>query len=170
MSKVLIQIQKQIHVGIGTDIFIGKHKVIIDEAVVCGGITDIKGRINSKPVPQPKEVGWVNGDECEIDMTEGVRRYIFGCKCPNNQNTCIVFTIDGSGHMVMPIERLKKPESPEDKAKRERLEAAYDLYCESLIGEDEDTESFDEFKRFRNRMRQWLRIVDKTNYRCATSS
>ncbi|AUR81538.1 hypothetical protein NVP1007O_72 [Vibrio phage 1.007.O._10N.261.55.F9] len=68
------------------------------------------------------EVEWKNGDECEIEMQEGVRRYLFGCECPNNQQTCIVFTKDGGGHMVMPIERLKKPETPQQRKERERLE------------------------------------------------
>ena len=61
--------------------------------------------------------------------------------------------------------KIRKPKTPEQREERERLEAAYELYCESLIGEDEETESFDEFKAFKNRLRQWLRIVDKTGYR-----
>lgn len=100
-------------------------------------------------IPQPKEVEWVNGDECEIDMTEGVRRYIFGCECPNNQNTCIVFTKDGSGHMVMPIERLKKPESPEEKIERERLEAAKllpDVDIESWFWEIDSVDRSNEYR------------------------
>ncbi|EGR0073146.1 TPA: hypothetical protein NIK62_000111 [Vibrio cholerae] len=60
---------------------------------------------------------------------------------------------------------FRKLESQQQLEVRERIEAAYALYCESLIGEDEETVSFDEFKEFKNRLRQWLRIVDKTGYR-----
>ncbi|EGR2446763.1 TPA: hypothetical protein ACMDTO_000156 [Vibrio cholerae] len=60
---------------------------------------------------------------------------------------------------------FQKPEVPKQREVCERIEAAYALYCESLIGEDEETVSFDEFKEFKNRLRQWLRIVDKTGYR-----
>lgn len=79
-------------------------------------------------IPQPEKVEWVNGDECEIEMQEGVRRYLFGCECPNNQQTCIVFTKDGGGHMVMPIERLSKPETKQQREDRERLENGKALY------------------------------------------
>lgn len=60
---------------------------------------------------------------------------------------------------------FRKLESQQQLEVRERIESAYALYCESLIGEDEETVSFDEFKEFKNRLRQWLRIVDKTGYR-----
>ncbi len=60
---------------------------------------------------------------------------------------------------------FRKLESQQQLEVRERIEAAYALYCESLIGEDEETVSFDEFKEFKNRLRQWLRIVDKTCWR-----
>ncbi len=113
-----------------------------------------------------EKVEWVNGDECEIEMQEGVRRYLFGCECPNNQQTCIVFTKDGGGHMVMPIERLLKPETKQQREDRERLEAAYDLYESAqheidCIGYD----SFELFKKSEVQVKFWLAIVDKTNYR-----
>ncbi|CAH9013994.1 putative lipocalin family protein [Vibrio phage 455E52-1] len=82
-------------------------------------------------------IEWKNGDECEIEMQEGVRRYLFGCECPNNQQTCIVFTKDGGGHMVMPIERLKKPETPQQRKDRERACAIYDMCAEADIFNEE---------------------------------
>ncbi|AUR99229.1 hypothetical protein NVP1263B_69 [Vibrio phage 1.263.B._10N.286.51.B1] len=83
------------------------------------------------------EVEWKSGDECEIEMQEGVRRYLFGCECPNNQQTCIVFTKDGGGHMVMPIERLKKPETPQQREDRERACVIYDMCAEADIFTEE---------------------------------
>lgn len=56
-------------------------------------------------------------------------------------------------------------ETPAEREERERLEAAYDLHCEYLLGEDDEALSFNEFKSFKTKLRQWLRIVDKTGYR-----
>ncbi len=114
-----------------------------------------------------EKVEWANGDECEIDMQEGVRRYLFGCECPNNQQTCIVFTKDGGGHMVMPIERLLKPETKQQREDRERLEAAYDLYThvQSVRGQFScKSDWFSNSEMEETRLR-FLAIVDKTNYR-----
>ncbi|CAL9963323.1 hypothetical protein VPHK165_0089 [Vibrio phage K165] len=113
------------------------------------------------------EVEWKNGDECEIEMQEGVRRYLFGCECPNNQQTCIVFTKDGGGHMVMPFERLKKPETPQQREERERLEAAYDLYCHIAKMSNRSPYSFDQFASDSTTCyrKEYLEIVCKTNYR-----
>lgn len=59
--------------------------------------------------------------------------------------------------------RFRKPETPEQKAERERLEAAYDLYCYA-IEDNLIPVSIDEFKGSKLE-HPWLRVVDKTNYR-----
>jgi len=56
---------------------------------------------------------------------------------------------------------FSKPESPEQKAERERLEAAYDL-CTTVYP---DFSGFDEFKKSTTTVNLWLAIVDKTGYR-----
>jgi hypothetical protein len=55
---------------------------------------------------------------------------------------------------------FSKPESPEQKAERERLEAAYDL-CTTVYP---DFSGFDEFKKATTTVNLWLAIVDKTGY------
>lgn len=66
---------------------------------------------------------------------------------------------------IFTLDELSKPETPAEREERERLEAAYDLHCEYLLGEDDEALSFNEFKSFKTKLRQWLRIVDKTGYR-----
>jgi hypothetical protein len=56
---------------------------------------------------------------------------------------------------------FSKPESPEQKAERERLESAYDL-CTTVYP---DFSGFDEFKKSTTTVNLWLAIVDKTGYR-----
>lgn len=63
-------------------------------------------------------------------------------------------------------DRFRKPETPEQKAERERLEAAYDLYLTRLSISDEYTPyAYDEFLNEKNTKLGFLAIVDKTGYR-----
>lgn len=101
---------------------------------------------------------WKAGDECEIEMDGKRQPYIFGCLFPHDKLMAIVFT--GNSHMTIPSCRLLKPETEDQRNKRERLEAAYDLYCTLNAGH-----SVVEFDRFKGTCRNWLRVVDKTNYR-----
>ncbi|AUR98034.1 hypothetical protein NVP1246O_27 [Vibrio phage 1.246.O._10N.261.54.E10] len=55
---------------------------------------------------------------------------------------------------------FRKPETPQQREDRERLEAAYDLYC---TWRGEKPASFEDFKRCNHD--NWLAIVRKTNYR-----
>jgi hypothetical protein len=62
--------------------------------------------------------------------------------------------------------RFRKPETPEQKAERERLEAAYDLYLTRLsVGENYLPYTYDEFLNEKMTRLGFLAIVDKTNYR-----
>lgn len=57
---------------------------------------------------------------------------------------------------------LTKPESKQQREERERLEAAYDLYCDFTV----QRKSFDWFKDENTILRdKWIAIVDKTGYR-----
>ena len=61
---------------------------------------------------------------------------------------------------------FRKPETPKQREDRERLEAAYDLYCE-WVGDrtGQHAIDFEDWKCEPDYFRKWLRIVDKTNYR-----
>jgi hypothetical protein len=61
---------------------------------------------------------------------------------------------------------FSKPESPQQREGRERLEAAYDLYC-AWVGDRVGYHAidFDKWKVEPDFLNKWLRIVDKTNYR-----
>lgn len=63
------------------------------------------------------------------------------------------------------FEKVEK-ESPQQREERERLEAAYDLYC-VWVGDrvGHHAIDFNEWKIVPDYYKKWLRIVDKTNYR-----
>lgn len=67
----------------------------------------------------------------------------------------------GNGFFATSSNKLSKPETPEQKAARERIESAYDLYV--TCGIQHETISFDKFKK--EPIGVWLYIVDKTGYR-----
>lgn len=124
-----------------------------------------------KPVPQTKEVEWVNGlptvgVECELS------------NCGNSwakaevlfmgTGLCVVNQGYGDQHYHLNSVKFRKPETPEQKLERERLEAAYDLYCEWMLDgniQSDEVRTIEEFVSYKNCLADWLRIVDKTNYR-----
>ncbi|AUR81997.1 hypothetical protein NVP1017O_28 [Vibrio phage 1.017.O._10N.286.55.C11] len=61
--------------------------------------------------------------------------------------------------------KFRKPETPQQREGRERLEAAYDLYC--IMCGIEGYAKFDltDFSKTKKDSAVWLAIVDKTNYR-----
>lgn len=79
------------------------------------------------PIPQTKEVEWVNGELLEfmgepcvfIGMSEGlpVVRY------KNNADNALSGTID----VITAVDMLSKPETEAERVEREELEAAYDF-------------------------------------------
>ena len=60
---------------------------------------------------------------------------------------------------------MRRPESPEDKEERERMESAYDLYCEWCVAMGYPKFSFNEFKNSEKDRAGMLAVVDKTKYR-----
>lgn len=86
-------------------------------------------------------------------------------------NKCKVFAIElgvafisnGQSWTSRPVSEFKfrKPETPEQREDRERLEAGYELY--KTCGIQHETVSFN--KWFDNYKDVWLNIVDKTHYR-----
>ena len=119
-----------------------------------------------EPIPQPKEVEWVNGDIVNTPDGEG----------------CLVAEVfrDGYSYWVVQfkdnfhpfcVTELSKPESPEDKAKRELLETSYDLYRKTQVAINSVAcESFESFCSNKHNVCFWSAIVNETNYRCTTSS
>lgn len=101
------------------------------------------------------EKEWENGDEC---MIRGEKLIYIGesieadIHCVQELGSCLY----RNAHISV----IEKPETPEQKSERERLESAYDLYCE-LNGKHNVVE----FDRFKINCGNWLRVVDKTHYR-----
>ena len=62
--------------------------------------------------------------------------------------------------------KFRKPETPQQREDRERLEAAYDLYLIRCHAVNQPiTYEFHEFKLEPDAKNGWLAVVDKTNYR-----
>lgn len=111
----------------------------------------------------PNSSGWSNGDEC-IYMTHNVVHQFIG-PCPKRE---------GYGYIQAPgfevnfveLSKLSKPESPEQKAERELLEAAYDLYIagQESLGVN-DYQSFQQFISDRVQVRFWLGVAGTAGYR-----
>jgi len=113
--------------------------------------------INNKLISQTKEVEWVNGDKCIFSGEE----YTFGCVSPVcDQGYVVIFDEVGDYHGCY-IGELSKPETKEDREKREELEAAYDLYCYAIDLEN----PFDKFRNFGQLKDIYIKIVRKTGYR-----
>ena len=87
--------------------------------------------IKAKALESPAHE-WVNGDECEIEMYGERESYVFGCLVHGDRSKAIVFT--NNGHMTIPVCRLLKPETPEQKLDRERRDLINDT-CEELFGD-----------------------------------
>ena len=70
-----------------------------------------------KPIPQTKEVEWVNGDTCVYDGSE----YTFVGMTPTfNDLSCIVFDVkNGIEHVC--VRKLSKPETEAERKEREEL-------------------------------------------------
>lgn len=118
-----------------------------------------------KPIPKPEVVEWKNGDECRYN---GIN-WLFCGFHPVNGLAIVANNDEPSYHQVITVdvELLSKPESPEEKEQRERLEAAYDLYCEAQKAVGNLTiVTYEKFASNETvNLIFWLAIVDKTNYR-----
>lgn len=60
---------------------------------------------------------------------------------------------------------FRKPETPEAKEKRERLEAAYDLYCHVQKSNNRPNCDIESLRRMEDESPLYTLVVDKTNYR-----
>ncbi len=82
---------------------------------------------------------------------------------------CVVDQGYGDQHYHLNSVKFRKPESPEEKEQRERLEAAYDLYCHVQSTQNQAAATFELFTKVQGIMtlhrERYLAIVDKTNYR-----
>ncbi|CAM0025702.1 hypothetical protein VPH95E331_0086 [Vibrio phage 95E33-1] len=111
------------------------------------------------------EVEWKNGDEC---LYKDFKYTFIGMTPTFNDFSCLIFDCS-QGIKHIDVRELSKPETPQQREERERLEAAYDLYCyvtrEAL--ERCRTASFSEFNKgmMTSCREEYLVIVDKTNYR-----
>lgn len=86
----------------------------------------------------------------------------------NNSIPVAVFRVETTFGMEVSFagaESFSKPELPEDKLKRDRLESAYELYC--IMCDIEGYAKFDltDFSKTKKDSAVWLAIVDKTKYR-----
>lgn len=60
---------------------------------------------------------------------------------------------------------LRKPETPAEREERERLEAAYDLYCVVADSDGGKPSKFEDWSSLKYAVKSFLAIVDKTGYR-----
>ena len=115
------------------------------------------------------EVEWSNGDSVKYHNKhegEGGLLTFVGIHPTHKDHAVLYGKHLSCGYMSAPLSMLSKPEAPQQREDRERLEAAYDLYEESqhaigCIGYDD----FDFFKKSDIQVKFWLAIVDKANYR-----
>ncbi|AUS02086.1 hypothetical protein NVP2095A_05 [Vibrio phage 2.095.A._10N.286.46.E10] len=116
------------------------------------------------PIPQTKEVEWVNGDACRY-ANEIKHEYIYIGEHPH-----------GDGHYVFSEEKgityiangyLLEPETEAERKEREELEAAYDLYCTVQSKKNETSCLFVWFlePQMEGVREMYLTIVRKTNYK-----
>lgn len=125
----------------------------------------------------PNSLEWKNGDKCVIKNPEGFGVWEEANKYLRSTGTVMAVFTNTNGLKVAAVSHedeicicwmlsmLEKPESPEQKADRERLEAAYDLWLTWCNGCDVDNSvSIDQFATLGS-CAGYLAIVDKTGYR-----
>ena len=117
---------------------------------------------NNSEIPNSSE--WKNGDECVINPKSKSKWFVVGVSPLTKTSTVCV---SNTGELKpFHTDKLKKPETQEQREERERLEAAYDLYCLRCDAIKWSAKySFDEFKEEDDAVNGWLAVVDKTNYR-----
>lgn len=112
--------------------------------------------------PEEKEVEWKSGDKC-IYMSD---EFLFVGMIPTLDDfSCVIFS-DTHGAIRATTADISKPKTKQQREEREKLEAAYDLYC-VWVGDrvGHHAIDFSEWKIIPDYYKKWLRIVDKTNYR-----
>ena len=116
-----------------------------------------------KPIPQTKEVEWVNGDACRY-ANDIEHEYIYIGEHPH-----------GDGHYAFSEEKgityiangyLLEPETEAERKERKEFEAAYDLLCIGNRALNVTAPcTFDEFKLDKPQCDFWLAISRETNYK-----
>lgn len=110
------------------------------------------------PIPQNKEVEWVNGD---FAIYEGSIVMVIAY---HPKHPVIVVETSTEEYINVGICDLSKPETEAERVERERLEAAYDLYLDFYQDYNPCHDTIESFDCSRDKD-LWLRTVDKTNYR-----
>lgn len=106
----------------------------VDHAEVLGFIInkhDITKELtlsDLKPV-----IEWKNGDDIEVRGNH----YKYVGLHPFNENLCICLTNQDSDIQCFSVDEIKKPESPEEKEKRERADAIYNMCADADIFTEE---------------------------------
>ncbi|AUR91255.1 hypothetical protein NVP1158O_28 [Vibrio phage 1.158.O._10N.261.45.E12] len=108
------------------------------------------------------DVEWNNGD---FAIYEGSVVMVIAY---HPKHPVIVVETSTEEYINVGICELSSPETPQQREERERLEAAYDLFAEwQLDGQTpiDTIRGFESFSKDKATVSDWLRVVDKTNYR-----
>lgn len=115
------------------------------------------------PIPQTKEVEWVNGDDVEAYG----RLYKYVGLDPFNDNLCICLANQDDDPQCFSIEVLSKPETEAERVERERLENGKALHSQAS-----KTEVATEFGTFRlwemegkETRDHYCQLAERINYR-----
>ncbi len=108
------------------------------------------------------EVEWKNGDECLYMNSSEMHKFI-GVD-PTRNDFCYIKASCAAVNWVE-VAKLSKPETPQQREDRERLEAAYDLYSIDFKNSGHESFNYNQFIKDDYMRNFWIAIVDKTNYR-----
>lgn len=125
----------------------------------------IESLANNSEFPNSSE--WKNGEACQY-WHWGGREWRDSVYVTYDNGFHVVRDTEDDGYTGVLDAAVRKQESPEAKEERERLEAAYDLYC--LWGNTETIDATLLSMRAFNELplsKKWLAIADKTGYRKA---
>lgn len=121
-------------------------------------------RIDFDTIAQADSEEWKNGDSCIFNDIECV---FIGISA-SHPSVAIVEYLKGfiSVNDRVYVEELRKPEAPQQREERERLEAAFEVYLAfwSASKSTVITMNMSEFKECTD-LHYWLAVVDKTGYR-----
>ena len=161
--------------------------IAVDPFGKCWGlIEDEEIKVGAKPIPQTKEVEWVNGlppvgvecvfvgihnnYHCNVSIyhSDGNKIMFLGRVDGFPKESTIENFKDGIDLMVFYCRDGDKPfiplESEAERKEREELEASYDLYCDFYQDHNPLHKTIESFECSRDKD-LWLRTVRKTNYK-----
>lgn len=108
----------------------------------------------------PNQVEWKNGDDVVFGKDNRKGIYI---ACDTYNVGHVVYS--RGDYFYVRGGDFRKPETAEQREERERLEAAYDLYCEVENADGDEPYDFDFWRTMERKAEGYLAIVDKTGYR-----